>query len=149
MSLQFSLFIPRHRTNSCSSARDFIKCCLTVDQTARITADQALQHPWLTSHSTPTEPGANLLPTFRKQFDAKKTFRRAIFTVRAAAALGAGGAVRRETLMNEEEKKFMEDVEKGKAMAEQEAVGRPVPTVDARRRELTPRFCAQPVEVLA
>lgn len=63
-----------------------------------------------------------MLPTFRKQFDAKKTFRKAIFTVRAAGALGAAGRQRRETLMGDQERALQEAVEKGKKEAEEEAV---------------------------
>ncbi|KAK4699877.1 PHO85 cyclin-5, partial [Phenoliferia sp. Uapishka_3] len=116
-------FEPQEYWNGVSEeARDFINRCLTVDQTKRMTAEEALKHPWLTSHSTPASgQSANLLPTFRKQFDAKKTFRRAIFTVRAAAALRDGGSMRRETLMGEEEKRLQEEVEKGKKVAEEEA----------------------------
>lgn len=70
-------------------ARDFVTRCLTVDQNARLTAHQALQHPWLvgareqptTNPSASNEQpalGADLLPTLKK-FDPKKTFRCARF----------------------------------------------------------------------
>ncbi|KAM0755277.1 Ca2+ calmodulin-dependent protein kinase [Meredithblackwellia eburnea MCA 4105] len=111
-----------------NQARDFIRRCLTIDQNARITAPEALQHPWLTSHTTPSTPGANLLPTFKAQFDAKKTFRKAIFTVRAAAALrdaGRAGSInlggKQREAGTEEEERFRRGVELGKQQAEQEA----------------------------
>ena len=49
--------------------------------------------------------------------------------------MGAGGSMRRETLLGEEEKKFREDVAKGKAMAEEEAVSGFLNFVDFRESE--------------
>ncbi|KAL3951824.1 hypothetical protein ACCO45_013541 [Purpureocillium lilacinum] len=54
-----------------SHAKDFIRRCLTIDHTRRITAHEALQHPF------------NLLPTIKKNFNARRTLHAAIDTVRA------------------------------------------------------------------
>ncbi|KAJ2546506.1 Calcium/calmodulin-dependent protein kinase type I, partial [Coemansia sp. RSA 1878] len=47
-------FLPAHRWHNVSStARDFIASLLVVNPAQRMTAKQALQHPWLQSCSTP------------------------------------------------------------------------------------------------
>lgn len=70
------------------TARDFIRRCLTINQKERLTAAQALDHAWLASD---TEGVVNaqgqprdLLPNMRANFDARKTFRKAIWSVRFA-----------------------------------------------------------------
>lgn len=118
------------------TARDFINRCLVIDQTKRMTAVEALNHPWLSSLGS-SHPAANtssynppdLLPSLRKNFDARGTFRRAIFAVRAAAALKDGGEQRRATLnvaalggTTEEQKRVREEAERAKRDAEEEAV---------------------------
>jgi serine/threonine protein kinase len=69
---------------SLATARDFISRCLTIDPTKRITAHQALEHPWLVAaRGDPTkqaasgtgELNADLLPAIKKQFDPRQTFR--------------------------------------------------------------------------
>ncbi|GAA5897925.1 serine/threonine-protein kinase [Sporobolomyces salmoneus] len=118
------------------TARDFINRCLVIDQTSRMTAPEALAHPWLSSLGS-SHPAANtssynppdLLPSLRKNFDARGTFRRAIFAVRAAAALKDGGEQRRATLnvvaglggTEEEQKRVREEAERMKRDAEEEA----------------------------
>lgn len=32
------------------NAKEFIKCCLSVDKLKRLTAKQALTHPWIKTH---------------------------------------------------------------------------------------------------
>ncbi|KAI4246265.1 MAG: hypothetical protein L6R42_009948 [Xanthoria sp. 1 TBL-2021] len=79
-------------------ARDFIKRCLTIDPHARMTSHQALTHPFV------VEPAANspadesvggnpdLLPTIKKNFNARRTLHAAIDTIRAINKLREGGA---------------------------------------------------------
>ncbi|MCJ1471703.1 hypothetical protein MMC13_000343 [Lambiella insularis] len=78
------------------SARDFIKRCLTVDPNARLTAHNALSHPWLlTDQSHPdsaTQSGEDLLPVVKKNFNARRTLHAAIDTIRAINKLREGGA---------------------------------------------------------
>ncbi|KAK5995660.1 Calcium/calmodulin-dependent protein kinase cmkB [Cladobotryum mycophilum] len=62
-------------------AKDFIRRCLTIDHTKRITAHEALQHPFLLTSSDAA--GENLLPTIKKNFNARRTLHAAIDTVRA------------------------------------------------------------------
>ncbi|KAL8870201.1 MAG: hypothetical protein Q9174_003702 [Haloplaca sp. 1 TL-2023] len=80
-------------------ARDFIKRCLTIDPQQRMTSHQALSHAFVKE-----PPGANspmdeamegnpdLLPTIKKNFNARRTLHAAIDTIRAINKLREGGA---------------------------------------------------------
>ncbi|KYK60759.1 calmodulin-dependent protein kinase [Drechmeria coniospora] len=65
-----------------SEAKVFIRRCLTVDHTKRITAHEALQHPFVAAREQAAS-GENLLPTIKKNFNARRTLHAAIDTVRA------------------------------------------------------------------
>ncbi|ORZ01656.1 kinase-like domain-containing protein [Syncephalastrum racemosum] len=73
-------------------AKEFIRRCLTIDPAKRMTAHEALEHPWLTSvHRQPTSPTDNaqdLLPSVRDNFNARKTFKRAVDLIRLSQHLG-------------------------------------------------------------
>ncbi|KAI9728455.1 MAG: hypothetical protein M1828_003856 [Chrysothrix sp. TS-e1954] len=77
-------------------ARQFINRCLTTDPVARMTAEQALAHPWVTGEPTTDAPDArsktDLLPVVKKNFNARRTLHAAIDTIRAINQLRAGGA---------------------------------------------------------
>ncbi|GAA6030468.1 hypothetical protein JCM8097_006162 [Rhodosporidiobolus ruineniae] len=113
-------------TGVSDTARDFINRCLVIDQSKRMTASEALAHPWLAA-AVPVSPDApqrpDLLPSLRRNFDAKKTWRKAINMARAGAILRAGGEQRRATLLAsaEEEERLREQAEKAKREAEEEA----------------------------
>lgn len=68
-------------------AKDFIRRCLTIDPDRRMTAHEALQHPFVagdvSGRSAAREEGQNLLPTVKKNFNARRTLNAAIDTVRA------------------------------------------------------------------
>jgi serine/threonine protein kinase len=66
-----------------SHAKDFIRRCLTIDHTKRITAHEALQHPFVAAEKPTDGAGENLLPTIKKNFNARRTLHAAIDTVRA------------------------------------------------------------------
>lgn len=67
-----------------SSAKDFIRRCLTIDASKRITAHEALQHAFVTGAPNESDgSGQNLLPTIKKNFNARRTLHAAIDTVRA------------------------------------------------------------------
>ena len=91
------------------SAKDFIRLCLTVDAGKRMTAHEALQHPfvagWARSAAADGDKGQNLLPTVKKNFNARRTLHAAIDTVRAINKLRDGqfmnGAPSREPSRNE------------------------------------------------
>ncbi|THH30830.1 hypothetical protein EUX98_g3359 [Antrodiella citrinella] len=69
-------------------ARDFVRQCLTVDPLKRPTAEQMLEHKWLADdkpHFVEDRSGAptDLLPYIRERFDARKTWRKAVFSITA------------------------------------------------------------------
>lgn len=74
-------------------ARNFISSCLTVNPKSRMTAHEALQHPWvnLAYDNGKVGPGEDLLPNVKKNFNARRTLHRAIDTVRAINKLREGG----------------------------------------------------------
>ncbi|KAF2838553.1 Pkinase-domain-containing protein [Patellaria atrata CBS 101060] len=72
------------------TAREFIKRCLTIDPHQRITAHEALSHPWI-ADTAPIQDGEDLLPVVKKNFNARKTLHAAIDTIRAINQLRAGG----------------------------------------------------------
>ncbi|MCJ1373831.1 hypothetical protein MMC20_005061 [Loxospora ochrophaea] len=74
------------------SAREFIKACLTVDPTQRMTAHEALSHPFVAEEKTHEGADQDLLPTVKKNFNARRTLHAAIDTIRAINKLREGGA---------------------------------------------------------
>ena len=66
-----------------SHAKDFIRRCLTIDHTKRITAHEALQHAFVAGPTPADGAGENLLPAIKKNFNARRTLHAAIDTVRA------------------------------------------------------------------
>jgi calcium/calmodulin-dependent protein kinase I len=75
------------------TAREFIRRCLTVDPAARMTSHEALSHPWVADLGRPGEGEEDLLPTVKKNFNARRTLHAAIDTIRAINQLRAGGGV--------------------------------------------------------
>lgn len=70
-------------------AKDFINRLLTVHPYSRLTAHQALSHPWLTD-PLPSPIGGerpNILNNVRDNFNARKTFRKAVDAVKAINSL--------------------------------------------------------------
>ncbi|KAI5291536.1 hypothetical protein KEM52_000137 [Ascosphaera acerosa] len=89
-------------------AREFIRACLTVDPSKRMTAHEALAHPWISPPTgegeggaaarTPTRQGfEDLLPTVRSNFNARRTLHKAIDTVRAINKLREAGGLMMES----------------------------------------------------
>ncbi|KAI0999492.1 Calcium/calmodulin-dependent protein kinase [Podosphaera aphanis] len=60
-------------------AREFIKRCLTIDPTKRMTAHEALSHPFIAGLQT----GNDLLPVVKSNFNARRNLHAAIDTIRA------------------------------------------------------------------
>ncbi|KAK5016175.1 Calcium/calmodulin-dependent protein kinase type I [Cryomyces antarcticus] len=84
-------FTPREYWRGVSmDARSFIKSCLTIDPTQRLTSHNALSHPWIAGGEKTDE---DLLPTVKKNFNARRTLHKAIDTVRAINQLRAGGGM--------------------------------------------------------
>ena len=80
------------------SAREFIKRCLTIDPTKRMTAHEALSHPFVNDDDEAIRQrgregaGGDLLPVIKKNFNARRTLHAAIDTIRAINKLREGGA---------------------------------------------------------
>jgi serine/threonine protein kinase len=78
--------------------KDFIRRCLTIDPAKRMTAHEALQHPFVAGWAAraavegAADKGTNLLPTVKKNFNARRTLHAAIDTVRAINKLREGQA---------------------------------------------------------
>lgn len=74
------------------AAKDFVNRCLTIDPKKRITAHEALLHPFVTGEQVVQEgrEGRDLLPTVKKNFNARRTLHAAIDTVRAINKLREG-----------------------------------------------------------
>ncbi|KAL5000212.1 kinase-like domain-containing protein [Aspergillus recurvatus] len=84
-------------------ARDFIKRCLTVNPKKRMTAHQALQHPWINPPYDTTDDlgsGEDLLPNIKKNFNARRTLHKAIDTVRAINKLRENGGLMMDGMMS-------------------------------------------------
>lgn len=83
-------------------ARNFINRCLTIDPQKRMTAHEALQHAWVNPpyDSLKRGPGEDLLPTVKKNFNARRTLHRAIDTVRAINKLREGGGFMMDGVMS-------------------------------------------------
>ena len=85
------------------AARDFIKRCLTIEPKGRMTAHEALQHTWVNPPYDLDEelsPNQDLLPTIKKNFNARRTLHRAIDTVRAINKLREGGGLMMDGVMS-------------------------------------------------
>lgn len=70
-------------------ARAFIKRCLTIDPQSRMTSHEALSHQWIAGPAN-GRGDEDLLPTVKKNFNARRTLHKAIDTVRAINQLRAG-----------------------------------------------------------
>ena len=73
-------------------ARDFIRRCLTIEPSRRLTAHEALNHAWIRedAKSPVATGGPDLLPNVRKNFNARVKLHAAIDTIRAINQLRAG-----------------------------------------------------------
>ncbi|KAJ5294089.1 hypothetical protein N7508_008910 [Penicillium antarcticum] len=83
-------------------ARSFINRCLTINPQSRMTAHEALQHPWVNPpyDTAKIGSGEDLLPTVKKNFNARRTLHRAIDTVRAINKLREGGGFMMDGVMS-------------------------------------------------
>jgi len=102
--------------NVSPTAKDFIRTCLTIDPANRPTAAMALQHKWLAdeeAHFVKDTAGApaDLLPNVKKNFNAKRLWRKAAFGIRAMTRLQSlphldqdtGAQMRKEIVQFKEE----------------------------------------------
>lgn len=78
-----------------------------------------MDHDWLKSDHTmevEVQPHKDLLPNMRRNFDAKKTFRKAVWSVRAA------NAMQKDAQITAEERKIKMDADEAKQTAENEHI---------------------------
>lgn len=61
-------------------AKDFIKKILTLDEQARMTAKQALEHTWMTSENI---QDIDILETVRENFNPRRKLKSAVDAIRA------------------------------------------------------------------
>ncbi|RUS31262.1 hypothetical protein BC938DRAFT_478170, partial [Jimgerdemannia flammicorona] len=73
-------FHERYWKGISDEAKNFIRALLNPDPDARLTADQALAHPWI---SGLTASDYDLLDSVRENFNARKKFRSAVEMVQA------------------------------------------------------------------
>jgi calcium/calmodulin-dependent protein kinase I len=69
--------------NVSETAKEFIRCCLTLDPVKRPTAKDMLDHKWLSNAhhaAVSTSAAPDLLPQVKKNFDAKRTCKFFIFS---------------------------------------------------------------------
>ncbi|CAM9885186.1 unnamed protein product [Ectocarpus sp. 6 AP-2014] len=81
-------FHPQYWSTVSDEAKDLIKKMLTLDKDKRITAEQALEHPWVVGDAAELEKrdlGANMDKL--RLFNARRKFKSAISSVIAAQAL--------------------------------------------------------------
>lgn len=103
--------------NVSNVAREFIQCCLTIDPSKRITAHEALNHPWINpvTEETVTTPrrgsGEDLLPTVKRNFNARRTLHKAIDTVRAINKLREAGGLMMDDGSSGDPRPQQEDVD--------------------------------------
>ncbi|KAI6143599.1 Pkinase-domain-containing protein [Pisolithus tinctorius] len=115
-------FEPEEYWNNVSdTARSFVSSCLTVNPDIRPTAAEALQHPWLTAevpHCVEKDgQPANLLPQVKTAFNARKTFRKTVFSMMAMTRMSTLAAH-----MSPEHQKFSEDLFNFKQESEKEVL---------------------------
>ncbi|KAJ1876362.1 Calmodulin-dependent protein kinase cmk2, partial [Kickxella alabastrina] len=72
-------FLERFWWDISDHAKDFIRQCLRANPQSRMTAEQALNHPWLTGSEVSMR---NLLPDVLENFNAKARLRRAVFKIK-------------------------------------------------------------------
>ncbi|KAF1817655.1 Ca/Cm-dependent protein kinase B [Eremomyces bilateralis CBS 781.70] len=88
LAADFSFEPIEHWRGVSETARSFIRRCLTVDPSKRMTAQEALSHPWISGDARQTD--TDLLPVVKKNFNARRTLHAAIDTIRAINQLRAG-----------------------------------------------------------
>jgi calcium/calmodulin-dependent protein kinase I len=92
------------------TARQFIKRCLTIDPTQRMTAHEALSHEWIAGPES-GRGEEDLLPTVKKNFNARRTLHKAIDTVRAINQLRAGGMGMMDGALSKNPKKVQQQAQ--------------------------------------
>jgi calcium/calmodulin-dependent protein kinase I len=80
-------FHDRYWSNVSEEAKGFIRALLNPDPTKRLTASEALTHPWLTTTPSPSTSQPDL-SGLRENFDPRARWRNAIGAARAITRMG-------------------------------------------------------------
>ncbi|TGZ81200.1 Pkinase-domain-containing protein [Ascodesmis nigricans] len=132
-------FDPEYWCTVSKDAKDFIRQCLTVDPAKRPTAKEALEHRWLAADAerermngqaegaADAAQKTDLLPTVRKNFNARRKLHAAIDTIRAIHKLKEGGMMDGALSISPETQKQMEEKQTSKGLWQKPAGGRMKP----------------------
>ncbi|WVN86457.1 uncharacterized protein L203_101621 [Cryptococcus depauperatus CBS 7841] len=110
------------------AARQFVRDCLTIDPINRPTANELLQHAWLKVDETDkgdtrvVDKGVDLLPSVKAAFDAKKTFRKAVWGMMAVHRMQENHSSAIQSQTEAESEKLKQEVEAYKQEAAKEDV---------------------------
>jgi calcium/calmodulin-dependent protein kinase I len=85
------------------TARDFIERLLVVDPKQRMSASEALQHPWISGAAASAESDFDLSANIRENFNARKKWQDTIRLVQVANKFKAAGAAKYEPLDTDSE----------------------------------------------
>jgi len=80
-------FIPPYWDHVSDSAKDLISKLLVLDPKQRLTAEQALAHPWISNQANNSEAHLNSTLEELKKFNARRKFKGAILAVKALSKL--------------------------------------------------------------
>ena len=116
--------------NVSATAKDFVRECLTIDPGSRPTAEEALRHRWLADaepHGVQDASGnmANLLPQMKRAFDARRTFRKAVFSMMAMKRMStlAAGLSPGARALGQDIAQYKEESEKVRVVADWTSLG--------------------------
>jgi len=93
-------FHDRYWKNVSDEAKDFIRTLLNPNPVRRLTAEQALAHPWLTTFAPPTEHD---LSGLRENFDPRARWRNAIGAARALSRFTGNGVKKDKQTISDDE----------------------------------------------
>lgn len=98
-------FHDRYWKNVSSEAKDFVKHCLMVDPSKRITADEAMKHPWIAEKKGASETSHDISIGLRENY--RQRWKTAINAVRASTKFRTFAALAADTkaVGGEEEEK--------------------------------------------
>ncbi|GAB5588112.1 Calmodulin-dependent protein kinase cmk2 [Umbelopsis nana] len=100
-------FHDRYWNNVSMEARNFIKQLLTIDPSKRLTATEALKHPWMTTDAALDE---DLLEQVRENFNPRRKFKSAVRSVQALQRMRTGATAHRLSIQLSEKSAADADV---------------------------------------
>jgi len=97
-------FDPEYWSDVSEEAKDLIRRCLTVDPASRLTADEALQHPWIQKLGVDHDltPSLQQLKSYQARRRLKTAFNTALAATRMQRMIGKVAQAAREEAIAEE-----------------------------------------------